>query len=181
MNAAAVIKSFSFHEELNLTDLLNATVEQCKAAHGGDLKRAESTLMAQAISLDVMFTSLARGAHRQDGLKQHESLMKLALKAQSQCRATIETLAAIKNPPVFAKQANIAHGPQQVNNEAAPAFAHARAQQIESKPNELLEHEHGKWLDTRTAAATSGSDQAMATVEEVHRSAHKGRKGKRQP
>jgi hypothetical protein len=37
----------------------------------------------------------------------------LALKAQSQCRATLETLAAIKNPqPVaFVRQANIAHGP----------------------------------------------------------------------
>jgi len=37
--------------------------------------------------------------------------MRLALRAQSQCRATLETLAAIKNPPVvFANQANIAHG-----------------------------------------------------------------------
>ena len=42
--------------------------------------------------------------------------MRLSLKAQGQCRATLETLAVIKNPPVFAHQANIAHGPQQVNN-----------------------------------------------------------------
>ena len=43
--------------------------------------------------------------------------MRLALKAQGQCRATLETLATIKNPPVvFARQANIAQGPQQVNN-----------------------------------------------------------------
>jgi len=41
----------------------------------------------------------------------------MALKAQGQCRTTLETLAAIKNPPVlFAKRANIAHGPQHVNN-----------------------------------------------------------------
>ena len=45
--------------------------------------------------------------------------MRLALKAQGQCRATLETLATIKNPPVvFARQANIAQGPQQVNNTA---------------------------------------------------------------
>jgi hypothetical protein len=39
-------------------------------------------------------------------------------KPQAQCRATIEALAEIKNPrPVaFVKQANIAQGPQQVNN-----------------------------------------------------------------
>jgi hypothetical protein len=37
--------------------------------------------------------------------------MRFGLKAQAQCRATLETLAAIKNPPtVFARQANIADG-----------------------------------------------------------------------
>ena len=40
--------------------------------------------------------------------------MRMALKAQNQCRMTLETLATIKNPPVvFAKQANTAQGPQQ--------------------------------------------------------------------
>lgn len=43
--------------------------------------------------------------------------MRMALRAQNQARATAETLAAVKNPTVvFARQANIAHGPQQVNN-----------------------------------------------------------------
>ena len=42
--------------------------------------------------------------------------MRLALKTQSQCRATVETLAALKNPPlVFAKQANIQFEPLYVN------------------------------------------------------------------
>lgn len=42
----------------------------------------------------------------------------MALKAQAQCRATLETLAEIKNPQptAFLRQANIAYGPQQVNN-----------------------------------------------------------------
>jgi hypothetical protein len=49
-----------------------------------------------------------------------ETYLRLALKAQSQCRATLETLAAIRNPqPVaFVRQANIAHGPQQLNIDA---------------------------------------------------------------
>ena len=43
--------------------------------------------------------------------------MRLALKAQSQCRTTIETLTILKNPTtIFARQANIAQGSQQVNN-----------------------------------------------------------------
>jgi hypothetical protein len=56
--------------------------------------------------------------------------MRLALKAQSQCRATIETLAEIKNPqPVaFVQQADVAHGPQQINNgPTAPCGSLARA------------------------------------------------------
>ena len=53
--------------------------------------------------------------------------LRLALKAQSQCRATLATLAAVKNPqPVaFVRQANIAHGPQQVNNAAAAEASRA--------------------------------------------------------
>ena len=48
--------------------------------------------------------------------------LRLALKAQAQSRATAEALAAIKQGPVvIARQANIAHGPQQVNNGPAPA------------------------------------------------------------
>jgi hypothetical protein len=60
--------------------------------------------------------------------------MRLALKAQRQCRATIETLVMAKNPaPVtFVKQANVAHGPQQVNN-GPPAEA-SRARESENRP-----------------------------------------------
>ncbi len=52
-----------------------------------------------------------------------ETLLRLALKAQSQCRTTLLTLAEIKNPrPIaFVNQANFAHGPQQVNNRTLAA------------------------------------------------------------
>jgi hypothetical protein len=46
-----------------------------------------------------------------------------AFKAQAQCRATFETIALSKNPPVFARQANIAQGPQQINNTMSVARA----------------------------------------------------------
>jgi hypothetical protein len=100
----------------------------------------------------------------------------MALKAQSQCRMTLETLATIKNPPVvYAKQANIAHGPQQVNNSIPSNVPHAHAR--EEKPiqsNELLTEgvEHGPILDTRGKATTSGTDPAMATLEQIDRPAH---------
>ena len=94
--------------------------------------------------------------------------MKLALRAQSQARTTLEALAAIKSPPmVFAKQANIAQGPQQVNNTVSlPGVA--RAGNPESGQNELLEA-HGERLDDRAASSAGAGDQALAAVGWVDR------------
>ncbi len=75
-------------------------------------------LASQAHTLDAIFNNLARRAINAECLNQFEQYLKLGLRAQSQCRATWEALSAIKNPPVmgYVRQANIAHGPQQVNN-----------------------------------------------------------------
>jgi hypothetical protein len=100
--------------------------------------------------------------------------MRLALKAQGQCRATAETLALMKNPPVFARQANIAQGPQQVNNGVVNNGS-ARAGLPESSPNKLLEA-HGQRLDGRTASTAIEGNPAVETVAEVHRSADSQRK-----
>ncbi|MDT4288453.1 hypothetical protein RO575_02670 [Methylomonas sp. MO1] len=54
----------------------------------------------QAHTLNELFNNLARKAHGQEYLKNYEAFLKLALKAQSQCRATLETLSNIKNPPI---------------------------------------------------------------------------------
>jgi len=56
----------------------------------------------------------------------------MAFKAQSQVRTTIDSLAEIKNPrPVFAKQTNIANGPQQVNSTTGPQQVNNGAGQSE--------------------------------------------------
>ena len=94
-----------------------------------------------------------------------EKYMKLALRAQAQCRATIETLAAIKNPPVlFAKQANISNGPQQVNNGPPP-----RADENTTSPNKLLEQSHEQLLDPGAPPAPVRSDPLLVAVEACHR------------
>jgi len=90
--------------------------------------------------------------------------MRLALKAQAQCARTVEILAAIKNPPiVYAKQANIAHGHQQINNNQSPTHA---GKTINSE-NELLSEDKHAALDTRGAIEASGISQEMATVETI--------------
>ena len=103
--------------------------------------------------------------------------MRLALKAQSQCRATVETLATIKNPPVvYAKQANFANGHQQVNNSRgfadAPTGAPPAHGKTEIEPTKLLDGEqHGSTdLDAGTAATPARSDSTLETVAEVNRS-----------
>ncbi len=91
--------------------------------------------------------------------------MRLALKAQSQCRATIESLAEIKNPrPVaFVQQANIAHGPQQVNNETTTRPGAGAENQ--NQTNEVLEGSgNGNWLEQGTAGTGFTGDSSLATM-----------------
>lgn len=83
----------------------------------GNVERPEAVLLTQAHTLEEMFNNLARRAHCQEQMNHYETFLRLALKAQEQCRSTLVTLSAIKNPPViFAKQANISNGHQQINN-----------------------------------------------------------------
>jgi hypothetical protein len=86
-----------------------------------------------------------------------ETYLRLALKAQSQCRTTIEALAFIKNPQptAFIRQQNVGYN-QQVNDGAAPAVTALRAREEISKPaNELLEAQHGERLDNGTPGGQS--------------------------
>ena len=161
--------------EQSLMDVCNSLGDQAARVKDGDLSHLESMLGAQAVSLNTLFAELARRAALNMGshLDVTETYLKLALRAQTQCRSTIEALAEIKNPPVvFAKQANIAQGPQQVNNYKDTA----RVQQIETPQNELLEQDHGERLDTRAKAAAFRSNQEVATVEAVNRATNKSRK-----
>jgi len=147
---------------------INAYVEelstQIDKVNAGDMKRPEAMLLMQAYTLDGLFNNLARKAQIQSHMPHYETFLRLALKAQGQCRSTLETLSAIKNPPViFAKQANISNGHQQVNNGIPSPATHA--EEIKNQQNELLEHTYGERLDSRATGEAIGVDKAMATVE----------------
>lgn len=168
------------HGELSLTDMVKALHTHGEAINRGDLSAAERMLNSQAVALNAIFGELARRAALNMGthLGATESYMRLALKAQSQSRATVETLAAIKNPPVvFARQANIAHGPQQVNNGPAPSTSPASAHPGEtaSAPTELLEDcTHGRTqLDARATKAASRTHPQLEPVGAIDRPAHR--------
>ena len=98
--------------------------EQTKSVTSGNLKHVEVMLVAQAHTLDAIFNNLARRAINAEYMETLDRYLKLAFRAQSQCRATWETLSTVKNPPMvgYVKQANIAHGHQQVNISAGPVL-----------------------------------------------------------
>jgi len=150
--------------ELSINTLVDDLGAQCELASGGDLKRAEAILTVQAHTLDAVFHNLARRAQRVKYLNQLDTYMRLALKAQTQCRSTLEALVAIKNPqPVaFVKQANIAHGPQQVNNSRSTDAS--RAEKSGNQPSKILEHQDGEQLDFRAACEAGTADSSLETV-----------------
>lgn len=166
----------------SLRDLdINAVVDeidaQAAAASRSDLTRSEAILVAQAHTLDVLFDAMCRRArwNINDYPDAAEKFLRVALRAQSQCRATIETLAEMKNPRplAFVSQANFANGPQQVNNGVA-----TRADEKSISQNELLEQTNGQRLDFGTAGKTLARDPALEAVEPVNRAANRGRKRK---
>lgn len=168
-NGAAVVEAYSKGSfgAADIGVLIDELRDQSSKVESGDMQYCEAMLVGQANALQAIFVSLARRAVNQEYLKQYETYLRLALKAQNQSRMTLETLATIKNPPVvFAKQANINQGSgnQQVNNgTTAPA---TRAEKTVNQQNELLEVQHGgETMDARATSATGGKDKAMATVD----------------
>ena len=157
--------------EIDLTEAVEVMQDKVSKVKAGDLTGLEATLTAQITSLDTIFNALARRSNHSDTLTKLEIYMRLALKAQAQCARTIEVLAAMKNPPiVFAKQANITNGNQQINNGSLPNSLPAHAGKAVNFSNELLEVNHGsEEMDSRSAQTTSRKDKAMATVEKQHR------------
>ena len=153
--------------EVSLPTLIDDLKDQCAATSKGDLARAEAMLTAQTHTLDAIFNHMARKATRCEYLGQADAYLRLALKAQGQCRATWATLAAMKNPQptTFVRQANIAHGPQQVNNGSAALAAPAGLPRIENSQNKLLELQNGERMDFRTAGAPSAAYSRVAAMD----------------
>lgn len=183
INAAIVTHAFQANilgKDVPVDELVEALVSNMEEIKGGDLSKLEAMLYAQASALQTMFTSLAKRAHFQESLKQYESHMGFALKAQAQSRATIQTLIELKFPRqvAFVKQANIAHGHQQINN-GTPSQAPSHASNTDANlKNELLEAPDGKLgkgLDNGTTRQATRRNSTVATVEKSNRTAKRRR------
>jgi hypothetical protein len=150
---------------------------QVDAVHSGDMGRPEAMLITQAHTLNELFNNLTRRAASNMGeyMNAVETYLRLALKAQSQCRATLETLSAVKNPPVvYARQANIAQGHQQVNNGTTPR-RESRTRENETSQSKQSGDDSELLSDARTSQAESRIDPSLEAVGEVDRAEDEGR------
>ena len=188
LNGGVLIHAFQKNvlgSDLDINVMIERLVDTCADVKGGDLRNLEAMLVGQATALQTIFTSLARRAVDQEQMRHYEAFLGLALKAQAQSRATISALVDLKYPrqATFVKQANIANGPQQVNNAGTQSASthggtqpnrepHSHGKETESDQNKLLEAPHeqpGGRMDTRAAQTSERSHQEVETVGAVHR------------
>lgn len=167
-----------------LNELVKSTRVAVEDAGKGGTGQADALLTSQAIALNSVFLEMSRRAALNLGehLGAMETYMRLALKAQAQCRTTLETLAEIHNPKsvAFVKQANIAGGHQQINNGTGPGepAADPTREQNNFEQSKLLEETpNGQWLDTGTTPSAVDGDPQMAPVGALNRAADCRRKG----
>lgn len=171
LNSARIVVSYNASNTVDLKavmDVLAVHQEQIKA---GDMSQAENMLINQAVALQSMFVDLALQAKAQGGLSQRESMTALALKTQSACRATLQTLGDLRFPrqATFVRQTNIANGPQQVINNMDGGLSPAlKNKKLKSK---LIEgtNNGNTHLDLGATSAAAGIDPVLATVEAINR------------
>lgn len=180
INAAVVVEAFQGNllgKDVSLMELVNALRDSMKEVGQSDMAVIEAMLVGQATALQTVFASLSKKAVLQTGLRQYEVMLNLALKAQNQSRTTIQTLIELKFPrhATFVKQANIANGPQQVNNgQQSPlgdAAAAVRTQDSPNPQNKLLKDsaDEAVRLDTGATKASVRGDSPLEALGSVNR------------
>lgn len=137
-------------EHPGLMDYVDHLLKVGGKAEAGDLAIASRLLASQAITLDAMFTELARRAALNMGeyVNASERYGRLALKAQSNCRTTLEALAKLHQP----REQTVRHVHV---NEGGQAIV---ADQFH---NHTGDAENGKSVEQSDATGTAGQRTAL--------------------
>jgi hypothetical protein len=98
VQAALTVRAYTqgTFRDLEVMALVDALSDQAKATGAGKLNQGEAMLTAQAHTLDAIFNSPARRALNTDFMDHFDRYPKLALRAQSQGRASWEALVTMK-------------------------------------------------------------------------------------
>ncbi len=139
--------------EIDPSALVERVQELVKEVSAGDMSHFESLLASQAIVLDSIFHRLSSQAQQNIGhyASATDTYLRLALKAQAQCRTNIESLASIKAPKQYINQTNVANL-MQVNN-----------------THERLETRNGERMDFGAQTKAVRVDTQKATLERIDR------------
>ncbi len=155
INAALTTHLFKANiTEIDPSALVKRVQELVKEVSAGDMSHFESMLASQAIVLDSIFHILSSQAQQNIGhyAGATDTYLRLALKAQTQCRSNIESLVTIKSPRQYISQTNVANM-MQVNNSLVTLEASYDKKRMDIKPE----------------AKASRDDSQMAALETVDR------------
>jgi hypothetical protein len=157
------------YQTLDVNVLTALMVRGLKRFHHNDIRGIENGLLSQAGVLNLVFHRFIRSAC--DGCYLDEQRVieaGIAFRAQAQYRATLATLAAIKNPTsvAFVNQANIANGPQQVNN--ARAVRNGSRRKTKNRPSKQSGPKRELLPDPRASTVKGASDSQVEAVGAVN-------------
>ena len=148
---AASERNKGLDEHLDIPQLMAVLKAESERLSKGKSEDVGPILANQALALQSLFSRLTERALSQSHMSNIEAFMRLALRAQSQCRATLETLSSLnKAPTVFAQQANVATN-----------------QQINYSQNQLLGGGDELRQDTRAPGAEKAVNPEVETLGEV--------------
>ena len=149
-------------DSIEIAEIVTQLKAQSAAIQAGDLSLFDAMLVNQAVALQSLFADFAAKATAGTKSPENRDLQfKLALRAQNQSRATIQTLLESRNPRVFINhQANVSNGPQQVNNQLAHVNPIA---QIELGTN--LEQSYGVCANGRAPIASITANKKPTAVD----------------
>lgn len=145
---------FGDNHRPDLMQSSEALAEEITRAMAGDLSLASRVYASQAITLDAMFTELARRAAMNLGQYPQavERFARLALKAQSNCRATLEALAKLHQP----REQTVRH--VHVNEGGQAIIA-------EEFHNHTGEKENGQFANQCHATGASGQSPSLPSPD----------------
>ena len=176
LSAAAICLSHSMGQS-HVQEIVEELQSHIKAVANDNMSRPQAMLVAQAHTLESVFVKLLSKALTTKNLDVMERYMKLALKAQSQSRATIQTLSEVKMPRQFAfvQQANIGHQVQVTNTLGGAVHGEP---EIRFVPNELLEINDEQGLERTATTAAGRIDKDVAAMGVQHRTQKSSGKSK---
>lgn len=178
--AAHTMVSLGAIEKPNATDAGLAIEDIANRVQEGDLSDLELILVGQAVALSTMGMDMIVRARKSGTTDAVNTLAAAGMRAIAHSRAAIDSLVNLKHPrsATFIKQANVAHGAQQINNNEGAPSSRVPAHEAVAPNGLLLEENASQTLEPRAARRAGGRNQTMEAMEVGNRTTKRGGQGR---